>query len=55
LGGIDKLQLNPSKLLLSRHRIAPFGVSKTKIGRKDSGTPSCPSENTGLSKKADIT
>jgi hypothetical protein len=33
LGGIDKVQLNPSKLLLSRHSSAPFGVSKAKIGR----------------------
>jgi hypothetical protein len=33
LSGIDKVQLNPSKRLLSRHRIAPFWVSKEKIGR----------------------
>jgi hypothetical protein len=32
LGGIDKVQLNPTKLLLSRHRIVPFGVSKATRG-----------------------
>src|SRR5687767_10548510 len=31
LGGIDKLPLNPSKLLLSRHASAPFRVSKATV------------------------